>query len=115
MADRGEMRATSNESSLRIWTETAPFWTKHRSFVDAVLGPITPVLVEEAGIAPGSSILDVAGGAGEPSLTIARIVGAPGRVVCTDAVEAMVAAARAETSPRQRGLRPVRGRGAAVR
>src|SRR5262249_9919776 len=48
------------------------------------------------GIAEGESILDVAGGAGEPSLTIAQTVGARGSVMCTDPVPQMLAAAESE-------------------
>ncbi len=87
---------TPDEGTLRIWSESAPYWAKHRGFVDALLGPVTPALLEEAGIAPGHSVLDVAGGTGEPSITIARIVGPAGHVTCTDAAEPMVAAAKAE-------------------
>jgi len=47
-------------------------------------------------------VLDVAGGAGEPSLTIAERVGPAGAVACTDAVAEMVAAAESEA--RRRGL-----------
>ena len=87
---------SSDKGALKAWSESAPYWAKHRGFVDALLGPVTPALVEEAGIAAGQSVLDVAGGTGEPSLTIARIVGPAGHVTCTDAAEAMVAAAEAE-------------------
>src|SRR6185503_15796523 len=96
------MGKTDDERALRIWSESAPYWAKHRGFVDALLGPVTPALVEEAGIAPGHAVLDIAGGTGEPSLTIARIVGPAGHVTCTDAAEAMVAAAEAEG--RRKGL-----------
>ena len=51
-------------------------------------------------------MLDVAGGAGEPSLTIAERVGPTGSVTCTDAVAEMVAAA--ETEARRRGLTNVK-------
>src|SRR6185369_996315 len=50
----------------------------------------------------GQTVLDVAGGAGEPSLTIATVVGPTGSVTCTDAVAEMVAAARSEAQ--RRGL-----------
>jgi SAM-dependent methyltransferase len=65
-----------------------------------MFAPLTRALIEEAGIAPGQSILDVAGGSGEPSLTIAEIVGPKGSVTCTDAVAEMVDAARAEAIDR---------------
>lgn len=55
---------------------------------------ISAKLVELAGIRPGASVLDVAGGYGEPSLTAARIVGPEGRVVCTDLSPEMLAFGR---------------------
>ena len=67
-----------------------------------MLSPVTQALIEEAKIVAGQSVLDVAGGAGEPSLTIAKIVGPSASVTCTDAVAEMVAAAQNEG--RQRGL-----------
>jgi SAM-dependent methyltransferase len=51
-------------------------------------------------------VLDVAGGAGEPSLTIADVVGPEGSVTCTDGVAQMVEAARAEAQ--RRGLANMR-------
>jgi len=96
------MSQPSDESTLRIWSQAAPYWAKHRRFIEAFLGPVTPALVEEAGIKQGHSVLDVAGGAGEPSLAIARVVGISGRVTCTDAVAEMVAAA--EVEGRRQGL-----------
>lgn len=96
---------TPDERARQAWSESAPYWAKHRGFVDVILGPVTPALVEEAAIAPGHSVLDVAGGTGEPSITIAGIVGPAGHVTCTDAAEPMVAAAKAEG--RRRGLENV--------
>jgi len=87
---------------LREWRETAQYWTKHSETVKQMFAPVTEALIREAGIGEGDSILDVAGGAGEPSLTIAERVGPTGSVTCTDAVAEMVEAARAEGS--RRGL-----------
>jgi SAM-dependent methyltransferase len=64
--------------------------------------PLTEALIEEAGISEGHSVLDIAGGPGEPSLTIAERVGPAGSVVCTDAVPGMVSAAAEEAE--RRGL-----------
>jgi SAM-dependent methyltransferase len=79
--------------TLRAWQESAPYWQKHRDVIQAMFDPITRALTEEARIVTGQSVLDVAGGPGEPSLTIAQVVGRSGLVVCTDAVAEMVAAA----------------------
>jgi len=61
-----------------------------------MFGPITRALIEDAEIVEGDAVLDVAGGAGEPSLTIAKTVGPTGSVTCTDVTAEMVAAAQSE-------------------
>src|SRR5258705_1210521 len=91
--------------TLRAWQESAPYWEKHRDTIRTMLAPLTEALIEEAGIVPGQSVLDVAGGSGEPSLTIAEIVGLAGSVICTDAVAEMVGAA--ERTPLRRGIRNI--------
>jgi SAM-dependent methyltransferase len=102
------MSQTSAEETLRIWREAAPYWERYAPTIRAMFAPVTRVLVEEAGIAPGHSVLDVAGGPGEPSLTIAESVGPEGSVTCTDAVAGMVTAAEREA--RRRGLTNVKFR-----
>ena len=86
--------------TLREWRETAQYWTKHSETVKQMFAPVTEALIREADIGEGDSVLDVAGGAGEPSLTIAERVGPTGSVTCTDAVAEMVEAARAEAGRR---------------
>ena len=85
------------EQILSAWRESAKYWTKHRRIVRAMFAPITTALIEDAGIGAGQTILDVAGGTGEPSLTLSEIVGASGWVTYTDAVTEMVEAARSES------------------
>jgi ubiquinone/menaquinone biosynthesis C-methylase UbiE len=85
---------------LPEWRESAPYWAKHHATIRQMFAPLTRALVEDAGIIQGLSVLDVAGGAGEPALTIADVVGPVGSVTCTDAVAEMVEAARAEARKR---------------
>jgi ubiquinone/menaquinone biosynthesis C-methylase UbiE len=73
-----------------------------------MFAPLTEAMIERAGIHEGQSVLDVAGGAGEPSLTIAERVGPNGAVMCTDAIAEMVEAARREAD--RRGLQNVQFR-----
>ncbi len=87
------MSATKETEPLREWRESAPYWQKHASTIRSMFAPVTKALIEDAGIKRGDSVLDVAGGPGEPSLTIAEFVGPSGMVMCTDAIPAMVAAA----------------------
>jgi ubiquinone/menaquinone biosynthesis C-methylase UbiE len=91
---------TQPTDTLREWRETAQYWAKHSDTINEMFAPITEALIREAGISEGQSVLDVAGGAGEPSLTIAERVGPTGSVTCTDAVAEMVEAARAEAADR---------------
>lgn len=85
---------------LEGWAESAQYWTKHCPTIHKMFAPLTRALIERAGIHQGQTVLDVAGGAGEPSLTIAETVGPEGSVICTDAVTQMVQAARAEAERR---------------
>ena len=66
-----------------------------------MFAPITRALIEAATIHEGHSVLDVAGGSGEPSITIAEAVVPSGSVICTDAVAEMVRASRSEAHNRQ--------------
>ena len=90
---------------LDVWRKTAQYWTKYGDTIARMFAPLTEVMIERAGIHTGQSVLDVAGGAGEPSLTIAERVGPNGSVMCTDAIAEMVEAARREAN--RRGLQNV--------
>src|SRR5713101_1184124 len=92
--------AVHDNKTLQEWRATAPFWRKHSATIRTMFAPLTEALMEEAGIQEGQTVLDVAGGAGEPSLTIAERVGPTGAVTCTDAVAEMVAAAEIEAQHR---------------
>jgi SAM-dependent methyltransferase len=94
--------AIHDNKTLQEWRETARFWTKHSGTIRTMFAPLTVALIQDAGIGEGQTVLDVAGGTGEPSLTIAERVGSKGSVTCTDAVAEMVAAA--ETEAQRRGL-----------
>src|ERR1043166_579094 len=93
---------------LLCWNETAKCWIQYSDTIRAMFVPLTEALIEGANISEGKNALDVAGGAGEPGLTIAERVGQNGSVFCTDAVAEMVDAARDEAS--RRGLTNVQFR-----
>jgi SAM-dependent methyltransferase len=79
---------------LAEWRESAPYWEKHAPTVRRLFAPISTALIQSAQINAGQCILDVAGGAGEPSFAIAAAVATQGYVICTDAAGEMVAGAR---------------------
>jgi ubiquinone/menaquinone biosynthesis C-methylase UbiE len=87
---------SQTDEVLREWRESAFYWHKHADTIRTMFGPITQALIEDADIVEGDAVLDVAGGAGEPSLTIAETVGPTGSVICTDVTAEMVAAAQNE-------------------
>jgi ubiquinone/menaquinone biosynthesis C-methylase UbiE len=91
---------SQTDEVLREWRESAFYWQKHIDLIRVMFAPLTQALIDEAGIVEGDSVLDIAGGAGEPSLTIAQTVGSIGSVTCTDAIEEMVEAARSEAQRR---------------
>jgi ubiquinone/menaquinone biosynthesis C-methylase UbiE len=92
--------------TLQEWQETASYWTKHHNTIRMMFAPLTRALIKQAHIVQGQSVLDVAGGAGEPSLTIAQTVGPLGFVMCTDPIAEMLASAEEEAL--SRGLENVR-------
>jgi SAM-dependent methyltransferase len=76
------------------WDKAATGWEKWSELIDRSAGAISERLVELAGVEPGSRVLDVAAGYGEPSLTAARVAGPEGSVVATDISAGMLAYGR---------------------
>ena len=89
------------QEAINSWSETAPYWEKHRAMIREMFAPITQALIDHAGITGGSSVLDVGTGPGEPALAIAALVGSGGKVLGIDPVPEMVAAARREAQRRE--------------
>lgn len=83
---------------INRWSGSAPYWEKHGDIIRHMFAPITEALVEEARIARGNKVLDVATGPGEPALSVAAVVGPEGEVVGIDPVPEMVEAARRAAS-----------------
>ena len=82
------------EAQENQWDSAAVGWKEWSEFNDSADGHISERLVELAEVQPGSRILDVAAGYGEPALTAARRAGPEGRVVATDISAEMLAFGR---------------------
>jgi len=95
---------TANE--VLAWETSSQYWNKHQALIEKMYATLSRALVEDARIGPGQAVLDVGGGSGEPSLTIAPIVGESGSVAYTDPAAGMVNSARAEAE--RRGLGNIR-------
>ena len=96
------MTAEKTSEILAAWETSSQYWNKHQALIEQMYAPLSRKLIEEAGIVEGQSVLDIGGGSGEPSLTIASVVGSSGSVTYTDPAAGMVRAAREEA--RRRGL-----------
>jgi enediyne biosynthesis protein CalE5 len=72
------------------WNKAATGWDKWSSVIDESASVVSDRLVDLAGVQPGSRVLDVACGYGEPSLPAARKAGAEGSVVATDIAKVML-------------------------
>jgi SAM-dependent methyltransferase len=88
--DPVEFRGTQREQ----WNTAAAGWRKWSEVIDRAAGHVSERLVELAGVKPGSRVLDVAAGYGEPSLTAARVAGPEGSVTATDIAAEMLAYGR---------------------
>ena len=83
-----------DQETINRWTGSAPYWEKHREIIRQMFAGITAGLVEDAQVARGQTVLDIATGPGEPALSVAAVVGAEGKVCGIDPVAGMVEAAR---------------------
>ena len=90
-----------NSEVVNQWSESAPYWEKHREIICQMFAPVTQALIKDAEITGRRAILDIATGPGEPALSIASLIAPEGKVVGTDAVPEMVEAARREGHRRE--------------
>ncbi len=90
-----EENSAALKAKLRAdWSARGAAWDRWADDMAALAERFNQPLIEAADIGPGQTVLDLASGAGEPALSLAREVGAGGRVVATDLVEEMLAGAR---------------------
>lgn len=97
--------STENAEILKAWETSSQYWNKHQALIAKMYAPLTRALIEDAQIVSGQSVLDIGGGSGEPSLTIAVVVGPSGKVTFTDPTAGMVKASREEAE--RRGLKNI--------
>jgi ubiquinone/menaquinone biosynthesis C-methylase UbiE len=74
------------ERVRRDWTDvsTIEAWRRWREPFSVQTQMLTSTLIDAAEIHPGQRVLDLASGAGEPALTLARLVGDDGHVTASD-------------------------------
>ena len=82
--------------------EAAAEWRRGAAARLQAFGPATEMMLDLAGVAEGSRVLDVGAGAGDSTVAAARRVGSSGRVLATDVSASMLEIATALA--RQAGL-----------
>jgi len=90
------------------WEKAAPGWNDHTPQIRAWLRTATDAMLEMAGVRQGARVLDVAAGAGDQTLDIARRVGPDGYVLAVDLSPAILELAKANA--RKAGYRNVETR-----
>jgi SAM-dependent methyltransferase len=78
--DPERYKATTREQ----WDTAAQAWHNWGPTLEQWLGPATELMLDMAGVKPGSRVLDVAAGAGDQTLHAAKRVGPGGSVLATD-------------------------------
>jgi len=84
------------ETTREQWQQAAGAWHRYAPTLSAWLGPATERMLDLAGVRSGQRVLDVAAGAGEQTLAIARRVGPGGSVLASDLSSRILELAAAE-------------------
>lgn len=100
--DRAAMKGLARDQ----WDRCAAGWNEHTPAIRHWLREATAAMLDMAGLRPGSRVLDVAAGAGDQTLDIARRVGPSGEVLATDLSADILAFA--EANAQAAGLHNVR-------
>jgi ubiquinone/menaquinone biosynthesis C-methylase UbiE len=76
------------------WAERSAAWAKTTVQGVSQDDSFNQMIIAESGITPGEAVLDIAGGSGNPAVSIALSMAGNGKVVCTDLTPAMLETAR---------------------
>ena len=76
--------ANYKKTTFEQWQSAAGAWYRWSAAIHQWLSGSTETMIAMAGIAPGHHVLDVAAGAGEQTISVAKKVGPEGYVLATD-------------------------------
>jgi SAM-dependent methyltransferase len=76
------------------WDRSAAGWRARRAELQEVAAPVSRWMVEAVAPRPGETVLELAAGPGDTGLLAAERLGPGGKLICTDASEAMLDVAR---------------------
>ena len=77
-------------ATRQAWEKSADGWNRQTPQIHAWLAPATVAMLDSAHISAGMRVLDIAAGAGDQTLDIARRVGPGGSVLATDISESIL-------------------------
>jgi SAM-dependent methyltransferase len=97
--------AAYKATTKRQWEEAAEAWHRWGPTLEEWLAEATRVMLDACGVADGSHVLDIAGGAGGQAMSAARRTGPHGSVTVTDVSPTILSYARRDAD--ERGLRQV--------
>lgn len=91
-----------NAEQIEYWNERGgPQWVKLQERLDAQIGPLGLIALEQAAAQPGESVLDVGCGCGHTALALADRVGPRGSVMGIDISHPMLGRARERQQEQQ--------------
>jgi ubiquinone/menaquinone biosynthesis C-methylase UbiE len=82
-------------ASRERWARAAPGWGAHRDVMQTAARPVSGWLVDAIEPQPGHRVLELAAGPGDTGFLAAELIAPGGTLISSDAVEEMVAVARA--------------------
>jgi ubiquinone/menaquinone biosynthesis C-methylase UbiE len=82
------------EAERQSWNSVAAGWQKWWEPIERGAEKVSKRLTELAEIKPGSRVLDIATGIGEPAITVAKQVGSNGHILATDISPQMLSVAK---------------------
>ena len=92
----------TNAEQIEYWNERGgPQWVKLQERLDAQIGPLGLVALEQAAAQPGESVLDIGCGCGHTALALAEQVGPRGSVRGIDVSRPMLGRARERQQEQQ--------------
>jgi SAM-dependent methyltransferase len=102
MTATGFDAARYKETTREQWQQAAASWHRWGPFLEEWLGAATELMLDLAGVAAGSRVIDIGAGAGGQTIPAARRAGELGAVLATDVSERILELAAFEA--REAGL-----------
>ena len=86
------MESTLNnirETQKQLWNKFSPGWQKWHQLTQEFTHKVSETMIHDLQLKKTDTVLDIAGGTGDPALKVAAIV-TEGTVICTNQAEGML-------------------------